>query len=750
MESIHVRQTVRPIRFAFLVERGDFDSLLQAVSLNTAIWGGMYNPIVGLLPDDQREGLLKSFDPDYLVHISGQIDPALQERFQFSIVERDALVATDHQSEMRYLRLGVHIGPLLQKIHREETRFLQRPSRAVIVETDEPAWSRLVPVVYGSFAHLPEQDVEFRRLFLDLLRASEATANRTSLPADVLDGVSPVDSTRYDLSLYGGQANFSSHILYVGDPQNWDDLVEFWNIRATGRHLVFLPTDEFHVFEPIVRRVIASGDYPINPHVRNHADLQKAPSATRQQYEAVADWIAALNAGPFARRTWDPRFGMDVDFYVGDIHAANVESSSEEEVALWDGTRLTPVKTARPTLLSENSGIRHRDFRWAIELTMRGSSLDNSVSFTLPSEPGVETLVRHAVAGLPGDIRISRRGLVITEDFPTGHLYLNPLQTDEMFAAIFEARGFDVEESQPGRYAAQIIAKMGNLHFDCRMFKVKGVREIINRLSNGSILTKGNMHDIVTAAWQPDANDDLHIRRGQRQALDFGAIFDELLDKRIIRPGFSMKCSNCFAEDWYHVSEFAEEFTCRFCFTRQRVNFGAKHEWQYKADGLFQIRDSALGSLAVIISLWRFAHLAMLGGGKYATSLKLKDRDTGKECEIDFVYLQTTDWRASDELVFGESAGHIDLTQADADKMRALADRFDRRPYLAFSTLKDEFSDAEKTWLRKLSQDGYKVIALTRPDLDLYDLHKRFEHTSHRYAVSLSDLSRNTLQLNLN
>jgi hypothetical protein len=82
MESIHVRQTVRPIRLAFLVGTGDFDSFLQAISLNTAIWGGMYNPIVGLLPDDQREGLLKSFDPDYLVHISGQIDPALQERLR--------------------------------------------------------------------------------------------------------------------------------------------------------------------------------------------------------------------------------------------------------------------------------------------------------------------------------------------------------------------------------------------------------------------------------------------------------------------------------------------------------------------------------------------------------------------------------------------------------------------------------------------------------------------------------------------
>lgn len=270
---------------------------------------------------------------------------------------------------------------------------------------------------------------------------------------------------------------------------------------------------------------------------------------------------------------------------------------------------------------------------------MRGASLDNSISFSFPAEPGIEKLVHQAATGMPGEVRISNHGLVLTEGFPSGHHYLSPLRTEEMFAAIFEARGFETEISQPGRYAAEIISKMGNLHFDCRMFKVKGVRKIITRLSNGSTLTKGNMHDIVTCAWQADANEEPYIRRSEAGKLSFTTIFDELLEKRIIRPGFAMKCKMCFAEGWYHVSEFTEEFTCRFCFTRQRVDFGAKHEWQYKADGLFQIRDGALGSLAVVISLWRFADLSALSSGKYTSSLRLKDNQSKREYEINFVYL---------------------------------------------------------------------------------------------------------------
>lgn len=154
---------------------------------------------------------------------------------------------------------------------------------------------------------------------------------------------------------------------------------------------------------------------------------------------------------------------------------------------------------------------------------------------------------------------------------------------------------------------------MGFLHFDCRVFKIRGIREILDRLGkSGSTLTRGNMHQIVMSEvpdrdgptnWRPELYDGLILRSGQKQLPpDFGTIFDILLEKQIIRPGFAFECRHCSKRDWYHVSEFNEEYTCRYCFTRQRVNFASAQEWQYKADGLFQIPDSALGSVAVIIA----------------------------------------------------------------------------------------------------------------------------------------------------
>ena len=180
------------------------------------------------------------------------------------------------------------------------------------------------------------------------------------------------------------------------------------------------------------------------------------------------------------------------------------------------------------------------------------------------------------------------------------------------------------------------------------------------------------------------------------------------------------------------MSEFAEEYTCRFCFTPQRVNFASVHEWQYKTDGLFRIPDSAQGSVAVILSIWRFEHLAG-GHGRYVTSRNLIAADTGHRCEIDYASAVMSIFDTSYELVLGQATRFGDFADSDMRNMAELADRFPRKPYLAFSTLKDRYSDADKARLRDLAGRGYRVIALTREELDPYNLFDRFfDQAPHR------------------
>src|SRR5437870_58185 len=102
MEPIYIRQRLRPSRYAFLVNDGDNNASLLAASLNAALWGGIYNPIVPLAPAENRDGLLKEFDPDSLINLSDANLPAeLMARFEHRIIALPDLVRTDNGTTRR-------------------------------------------------------------------------------------------------------------------------------------------------------------------------------------------------------------------------------------------------------------------------------------------------------------------------------------------------------------------------------------------------------------------------------------------------------------------------------------------------------------------------------------------------------------------------------------------------------------------------------------------------------------------------
>jgi hypothetical protein len=758
MESIHVRQFLRPIRYAFLVNEGDLDATLQAASLNAALWGGIFNPIIPLTPADSRNALLRAFDADLLVNLkASELTAELADQYKNRIVIPTQLVRKDNWTKRRELHLGFDIIPLLRYVHEKEVRFSTKPTRAaLIVPQAGDGWPEFVTVAYGTFHWLPEMDSNFEEMFRRALRAQTIDLLAFTPPPGYETLLLPLDFTKYGLRLFGGPASFSSHIVFIGDHEKQLDLIEFWNIRASGCNVIFVPIAAYKAFEPLIRLVAAEGHYPINQSVENYADLQKSPTLSDAKFAEVCDWIATLGIGKLPRRNWRPRFGEEIETNAGDLYVAGLAASEGEEISVLQDRQMTPVKIIPPPHLAGQT-VWKGQFRWSVEVTLSGGFRNPEFMFSFPKEPRVEEVVCRAVMGMPGEVRLGRRGIVIQQDYVGSILYLMPVSTKEVMHALFRQAGLKAEPSGPGQYAEQIVNKMGSLHGGCRVFKIRGVREILKRLGNGSELTKGNMHQIVTSEdpdehglnWRPELYRSITLRYGQGKSLDFGIIFDVLLEKRIIRPGFVFRCRTCFMEDWYHVSEFTEEYTCRYCFRSQRVNFASMGAWQYRADGLFRIPESAQGSVAVILSLWRFEHFAHGYHGRYVTSQNLVADDTRRRYEIDYAYVFTETFDTSYQLVLGQAKNFWDFTEDEMHTMAKLADRFSRKPYLAFSTLKDHFSDSEKARLRELAGRGYSVIALTREELDPYDLFDRFDRAPHKYAVSLKELSENTLSLNV-
>jgi hypothetical protein len=753
MESIHIRQRLRPVRYLFLMKSDDFATAVRVASINTTLWGGIYNPIGLIEREEECAGLIREFDPDVIVNLSdAETPPPLAARYEWRVVKEGELIGEALDGSRR-LSIGFGMWPLLH--HIQEKALSTVPKVIMPLVEGGAAWRLWALFSFGSFEPVFQGEPAYQTSFQRFLKAEEVRLNPATSVSTLIDRVTPIQVTTYGLQLNGGSANFSSHIIYIGDHTNFVDLVEFWNLRATGRRVYFVPAATYRAHLDLIRAVALAGRYQINPQVENHADVQRAPSISVEDFNAISTWISEQGMPEVAARTWGPRWGVEIDKYVGDIHVSYLEGERGEELSLLQDGRLTPIKLVTPKYLSDWTSSKG-DYRWAADLTMSGAFGVNDWTFSLPNEATVERLAARSF-GMLGESRIGTRGLVVLRDTGSG-LYMSPIRTTDVFAALFEQVGLRPSVSEPGRYADQIIRKMGMLQYDCRIFKLRGVRDVIGRLSNGSVLTKGNMHDIVTKVepdqcgrnWRPELYQGLFVRPGDKDA-DFGKIFDLLLKHRVIRPGFTFKCPNCLAEAWYHVSEFSEDYGCRFCFTTQRVNFGSKKEWQYKADGLFQIPDSAQGSLAVIVSLWRLNEVSHTDEGRYVTSTKLVDSTGGAESELDYAYLRVGSLDTSYELVLGEARGFVDYDEGHLTTVRRLAAKFgsNRKICFAFSTLKDTFSESEKQLLKTLVDEGHKIIALTREELDPYSLFERFKAARNPYVHTFAELAANTAQLNL-
>ena len=758
MESVHVNQRLRPKRFAFIIPPGDLSAVSRAASINTALWGGKFNPIVPIRENEELSGILKEFDPDELLVFDGvELPQEIEQQFEQRIQKEESVVKEDDRSKKKDLWIGFNILPLLNEIYRTEIRINDDPSRArLIVAKGDEEWQSFVSVLFGDFSLLPEMDRDYEDAFKNALRAELIELEPTDLLESVTDIVSPIQFTAQELTRFGGRASISTHVVFIGDRRKPEDLVAFWNLRATGRRVWFVPTDSYELHEPMVRVILKSGRYAINPQLENQANIQKSPSISEESALEIQEWINNLGEGTVAIQMWTPRYGHSIDMYVGDIHVAELEAGRRQDITQFEGGKHTWVNAISPEILGEERSFKK--FSWAIEVSFIGGDYDNATTLSLPRSPGVESLMQRTTG--QRDARIGERGIVILEDSASSSLHFSALPTEEVFHAIFEDAGFDASASDPGIYADQIINKMGNLHSNCRIFKIRGVREIIDRLSSGESLDQATMRQIVVSEeddghgknWRDDLYSHLIIRKGQRGKLSFSEIFDELLDNQIIRPGLKLRCQGCRHEEWYHISEFSEEFTCRLCFSRERVRFSdpKTKQWKFKSDGFFRIPASARGSLSVITSLWRFSQFGMMSNGKYITSTNLSKKKGSKKNEIDYAYLHIdTMGGTSFQLVLGEAKGFRDLENSDVKKMCEIADEFKETPFLAFSTLKEKFSSAERALLTEATAKGYRLIVFTREELDPYDLFDRFGGLPHKYAVTLDQLSVNTVHLNL-
>ena len=423
---------------------------------------------------------------------------------------------------------------------------------------------------------------------------------------------------------------------------------------------------------------------------------------------------------------------------------SNWRTAEKEESVAYDKRRIVPFYLTAPKILSGSRDYRQN--QWATVLSL-SSFHDDKYCFSFPIDPAVEEIVQHAFMSLEKS-RLSREGVVIFCRHRQERVFASAIETFRIIEALFKTAGFSVSVSQPGRITQNLIDFLGGIS-GCRLLKVDGIRRVLRRINKKGPLNTEALVNEIRENWHSEDNDNLVlVAGGLGKKLDEKIAFNALVESKLIRPGLRFKCNQCGERSWYSIEEFAEKYKCHFCFLEQDAPRLDSLKWEYATNGLARIKDEGYGSLPVILSLWRLDHLVLFSGAQVLTSIEVKSKGTLVK-EIDYVYL-ATDSNNQHELVLGEAKGYETITATHVAKLRRVAERFTKKPYLSFSTLKDELSESEKKRIKTLTAKGFPVIVLTRKELEPYDLHDRFDGLDNKYATSLSDLAKNTQQLNLN
>ncbi len=778
MNTLYVTQELRPLRICFVVDKSK-KSILKAVAINTTLWGGVYNPIISFKKTDKFNikrnlGLINEFDPDYILDLSGGMPDVIKNQISHPVLKQEDFFFSDATDINKGYRIGLRAYAAFLDEIPESKLTDETKDRLCSVRSPKGEFNLFYAVRFGLLDKNISPDlVEFTK---NKLQLKEKTLNfdQYSKTTDS-DLVGPIAITTSQLRPFRGGGGFSSSLIYIGSCKNNEDLIEYWNLRASGRDVFFLPTQNYESFMDSLRDFI-DGSRVDERFNRIDLDLQISPSLIKdtKKFEFIADWIkTSLGTNP-PRRMWLANWGRRNKRVSPDINCITPIYSREKLAVSYSKDEVTPFTASSPKFVDD---FFHKDNAWAIGLSFIGF-YENDYTIDLPNQEGMQDLAkRELIFGGWGRVRISDQGLVFYPDSKDDTITLSPVSVQSVVDTIFDKIGQKRKLSTPGIFSNKILQMMGGLE-SCRVFKIKGVREALSSMNKdeGEVIVGGKklrgevskarpmlgsaIRDIIkntsedgfgSKNWIPDLYKDLILYAGQAKPLTPEIVFDYLVNKKLISPGRKFKCRSCSCEEWYKIGSFSETFKCVHCGFTQDIPRIDDANWYYQTEGLVAISDEGRGSLPVILSLWRLSHQSRMGNNHFVTSFELGSKTNPNfDKELDYFFFTVDSYSQNIEVVLGEARNYIDFKLKDVKKTLSVAKMFKNKPFIAFTTLKDKFSNKEITLFKGIMKQGYYVLPFTRLDLDPYDLFDRFDSLKNKYAVTLEDLSINLCTLNLN
>lgn len=747
MATSNVHVGLRPVRVGFLVRADSLEDVLEAARLNTLVWGGIRNLIIPVADVEAGHELVKVARVDLLHPLADAPEvneviesfPELRPPGQlrtgqlFAPVER-----TDELGLLDVRVMASHYWESLIRV-RGDTNQILLPTWSA----DDPL-RHLHAVCFGEFGS-ERPAPRFLRGY-KALGADEVEVTET-VPLTLGEGVTPITFTGDQLSRFAGHVTGDGLIL--GNPTDPADLIDFWNLRASGAAVAFLPEDEPEPYLDyclaLLERMTVSPGVSYGPHLWSRRDWRDESGEAPVVPERVVAQLTEAEVQPL-KGTLNHRRILS-EGGVWSVPTRTTLAAVEEE-----GRRMlfslppTPFDRARTdsfwnsfTLTTIES---YSEYRWA------------DATLKIPSLPALNDWASQQINPMDG-VRLQDGNVGVFTKAGESSLEIRLVTQAEVAEQVLSLAGLSSELSSAGQALKRVIEQMGGLE-RCRLFRLPGLRALLARSP-------------VALSWR----DAVRAIEGEGSFSRYdnlptaSEIFRRLVDRKVFRAFLKAQCDRCKVRDLYRLEDLAAEVVCPRCGSTWAIAPRLEDtRWVYQASGFFA-HHREHGAIPTALAMLRFAHDASIGNLSLLPSQTLQGDDI--DCEVDFLGLAQRDGNPA--IVVGEcKGGQEQVTQAEVMTLERVANRIREAAgiecYIAFATTREAFTEDELTFFRGYAERVGDQISLDAgarghlrpaPILLTWRELRSFwgypepwrEHLPNRFAHQLVDLAGNSNYLYL-
>lgn len=744
----------RPVKIGFLVQQNNIAELLEVAKINTLLWGGIHNPIIPVGPDIKETiNLISSIPVDVLHPISHNenIDavlsafPFLKSPHHFTY----EMFTEDWHTKKQSLVYLDSLNIIEKHYHKY---FKGRPAEKNDSNCVLPKWSNddsranIFSLTFGTYDNKFNLREDFGNAFLKGLHAKQIIIDKSKdVDASIGGKIDPITLTGIDLKNYRAEY-LRNDGVYLGNANNFDDLVHFWNLRAIGLWIEFFPIEGHERFSEFIKNHLINLSSS-NKKPDFHKSLifyyrNKKKEDINPIYDEFKNGGLPVYKSDITERTFvDVLRGLPTDFLGWDIINGLVEQSYDKyavNINLPEKkfiTNDTDRDVSKQTLVVSLDSFS--DFEFA------------GYTLKLPHIRALNEFYSREIAFDPWKIRSEEDGVGVIINLDDKSETLYPIEHQVIISKIFNFVGIKSQISQPGLIARKIIEKIGGLE-DARVLKIKGVRKILQEGNPGSSITRGEATKTIHEN-DFQKHKRLFIEARNTKELDSNAVFDYLLKKDFFRAGLELTCGQCKLENWLTLKSIDDFWTCEYCGGQNKtsIHLKTRGDWKFRKSGLFAKDNHQEGAIPVLLTLLTIKRIADRSNFTYSTALKLDGEGIG--CETDLCIIQYGR-RDNMEIAIGEckSEGGI-ITQDNCNKLKQVVKKLslDNKidACVIFSKTSDAFLPEEIALFKELAKE-VKLILLTNKELEPYHIYwlegGGIEDVPEKYPLSFSDLVRNS------